>query len=323
MIDVPTLFILGAGASKPYGYPTGMELRSEVIRYFSSELEGLLNKSSFLPRQKVTLQSKAKEFLEHFSKSPINSIDKYLALNTNFSYIGRIAITLCILKKEKTSMFLEDMDVQDSNEDWYRLIFNRMMTTLKAPEDYKLLRENKIAFVTYNYDRSLEYFLYDSFYHTFWQSRHDIEYALEKYIPFPIIHVYGQVAELPFLEWPDCSNYREEFYSLKEIEELSQGIRVIGQRSSNVENKVKELLVNYKRIFFLGFGYASENLDALALPMAIDDDWDIYGTAKGMTEKEIRNVKLLFTANFKNKMMSVGNPHIEDKNSYELLREYL
>lgn len=323
MIDVPTLFILGAGASKPYGYPTGIELRSEIIRNLSSEIEGLLTKSSLMPRQKVSLQRQAKEFLEHFSRSPVDSIDKYLALNPYFSYIGKIAITLCILKNEKTSKFLEDMDPPGSNEDWYRLIFNRMMTTLKLPEDFKRFRENKIAFITYNYDRSLEYFLYDSFYHTFWQSRHDIEFGMKEYVPFPIIHVYGQVAELQLLEWPDCSNYREDFYSLKEIERLSQGIRVIGERSGNMEDQVKELIADYKRIFFLGFGYANENLDALALPMAIDDDWDIYGTAKGMTEKEINNVKSLFIRNFNNKMLAMVKPRIENKNSYELLREYL
>jgi len=31
MIKTPTLFILGAGASKPYGYLTGAELRADII----------------------------------------------------------------------------------------------------------------------------------------------------------------------------------------------------------------------------------------------------------------------------------------------------
>lgn len=323
MIDVPTLFILGAGASKPYGYPTGIELRSEIIRNFSSEIEDLLTKSLLIHPQRVSHQRQAKEFLEHFSRSPVDSIDKYLALNPNFSYIGRIAITLCILKNEKTSKFLEDMDPPGSNEDWYRLIFNRMTTTLKLPEDFMKFRENKIAFITYNYDRSLEYFLYDSFYHTFWQSRNDSKFLMTECIPFPIIHVYGQVAELSPLSWPDESNYREDFNYLKEVEKLSEGVRVIGERSDNMKDKVKELIADYKRIFFLGFGYASDNLDTLDLPMAIDDDWDVYGTAKGMTEKEIGNVKSLFVRNFKNKMLAMVKPRIENKNSYELLREYL
>ena len=31
MIDTPTRFILGAGASFPYGYPTGAELRAQIV----------------------------------------------------------------------------------------------------------------------------------------------------------------------------------------------------------------------------------------------------------------------------------------------------
>jgi hypothetical protein len=45
MIDRSTVFILGAGASVPYGYPTGFQLRNDIIGSFPRELEGLLTKS--------------------------------------------------------------------------------------------------------------------------------------------------------------------------------------------------------------------------------------------------------------------------------------
>ncbi len=31
MIRTPTLFILGAGASRPFGYPTGNDLRHKIL----------------------------------------------------------------------------------------------------------------------------------------------------------------------------------------------------------------------------------------------------------------------------------------------------
>ena len=37
MITHPTVFILGAGASKPYGFPTGKELRVQIITEFVNE----------------------------------------------------------------------------------------------------------------------------------------------------------------------------------------------------------------------------------------------------------------------------------------------
>lgn len=323
MIDVPTLFILGAGASKPYGYPTGIELRSEIINNFSSDLKILLDRSSLQNRPKDSIQREAQKFIENFSRSPVNSIDKYLALNPIFSSIGKIAITMCILKKEKTSNFLEKMDFRQSNEDWYRLIFNRMIATLKLPEDFKKFRDNKVAFITYNYDRSLEYFLYNGFYYTFWQNRDTLMIKMKEYVPFPIIHAYGQVNTLQTVDWPDSSNYGGDFDYFQEIENLSKGIRVIGEKADDIKAEVKKLISEYKRIFFLGFGYAIENLDALDLPMDNADDWDIYGTAKGLTKKEIDSVRSIFYKTFVNKTLFLIKPRIEDKNSYELLRDHL
>ena len=37
MITMPTVFILGAGASKPYGYPTGSELKNIILRNLEGE----------------------------------------------------------------------------------------------------------------------------------------------------------------------------------------------------------------------------------------------------------------------------------------------
>lgn len=42
MINTPTVFILGAGASVPYGYPTGASLRASIIRNFCNDLQQLL-----------------------------------------------------------------------------------------------------------------------------------------------------------------------------------------------------------------------------------------------------------------------------------------
>jgi hypothetical protein len=139
---------------------------------------------------------KARIFLEHFSNSPIASIDKYLAFNPDFSYWGKFAIALYVRKREKESQFLEDLGESDYKEDWYKLIFNRMTSTLKGPEDFSKFRENRVAFITFNYDKSLEYFLQKSFLHTFWESRDKFQRSLKDYIPFHIIHVYGKIGEL-------------------------------------------------------------------------------------------------------------------------------
>ncbi|MGD0625710.1 MAG: hypothetical protein ABSB32_13440 [Thermodesulfobacteriota bacterium] len=126
MIDIPTLFILGAGASKPYGFPTGRELRTQIIRSFPSDYKTLQStdislKLDSLKRQELAMVS---DFVEHFSKSPVYSIDQFLAFNPAFSYQGKMAIAYYIRTKEIESKFWEE---PPSEEDWYSLLFNRMI----------------------------------------------------------------------------------------------------------------------------------------------------------------------------------------------------
>lgn len=323
MIDIPTVFILGAGSSKPYGYPTGAELRKIIITEFYNELSILLKQSSIPPDKKQSHLREAKKFIDAFDKSSIVSIDKFLSLNPIFSYYGKIAIIVSIYKKEKLSKFREEVDPK---QDWYTLLFNRMISTFDKSSDFDKFCENKVAFITFNYDRSFEYFIYESFYYTSWENRHEIESASldinyinrNKYIPFPFIHVYGQVDKIKEF---DGSDYREKF-DFSDIEKLSENIRVIGERANNID-EIKRIITESERIFFLGFGYAKENMDSIGILDIINEKWQIYGTAKGMTAKEIRDVQSTIKKYFPTPLSLRPEPHIEIKNCYELLREYL
>ena len=45
MIERKTLFVLGAGASKPYNYPTGRELKTYIVRSFPADFRTILNQT--------------------------------------------------------------------------------------------------------------------------------------------------------------------------------------------------------------------------------------------------------------------------------------
>jgi hypothetical protein len=108
------------------------------------------------------------------------------------------------------------------------------------------------------------------------------------------------------------------------IENLSKGIRVIGDPSvEDAKKEIKEIVDKSKIIFFCGFGYAKENLEVIGLPGSIDDKWKIFGTAKGMREKEREGVKRLLGRNYKKSAVLENWVRIEDRNSYDLLREHL
>lgn len=129
MIDIPTVFILGAGSSVPYGYPTGAALRTQIVNQFCHELESILtNDPSVSKQKKAGNLEKAEEFVHVFKKSSIESIDKFLSLNPSFSSYGKIAIIISILQRERSSAFREEMNSRDRGQDWYTLLFNRMIS---------------------------------------------------------------------------------------------------------------------------------------------------------------------------------------------------
>lgn len=320
MIDIPTVFILGAGASAPYGYPTGTQLRKKIISEFSEKYYILLQKDPRVRKKFLgSHKEKANAFVDVFKTSGIESIDKFLSLSPSFTDIGKIAITLTIFREEKTSDFYEETSLIDAKQNWYKLLFNHMTYELQKPSDFVNFRENRVAFITFNYDRSLEYYLYKSFLSAFHDKREEIKTSIEDCIPFPIIHVYGKVDEI---KWHGGSEYKADF-DLKTIEKLSQNIRVIGERTNDLKDEIAKIISLHKRIFFLGFGYADENMDSMGMPGLVNEEWNIYGTAKGMTNKEIDRVRSTFMKNFANKGAWRINPRIENKTCYELLREYL
>lgn len=158
MITEDTVFILGAGASKPYNYPTGSELRLNICRLCVAEIQDLIEIDNELHVKKLVLE--ASKFTKTFFNSSTPSIDLFLARNQNFSNIGKISIVFSILIAEHNSNLHED--ISEKNQDWYSYLFHRMTNDLTTPDSYDYFGSNKVTFITFNYDRSLEYFIYES-----------------------------------------------------------------------------------------------------------------------------------------------------------------
>ena len=323
MVTVPTLFVLGAGASIPYGYPSGKGLRRKIVEDLEPDLDSHFNKDSSLDSfEKEQYKEKAKKLMNVFGNAPIESIDKFLALNPSFEDIGKLAIAFLILEYEKKSSFNESL--KKPNQDWYSHLFNQMTSSFKSPDDYMKFKDNKVSFITFNYDRSLEHVLLSGFRNAFYDNRGQIEMEMvdisswhENYFPFPLIHVYGQIGEPGWLWGRD---YRE-MYDFQKIKTYSKGIRVIGERTENSNDKIGKMFAEAKKIYFLGFGYADENLEAIGIKDNLREDHDIYGTAFDSTDNEMERIKRKLIVNPAS-MQILTNPHIEKADSLKLFRTH-
>lgn len=319
MINTQTLFILGAGASWPYGFPTGQGLREYIIYKFPEYYRQIL--TPYYNRSRSSMDEAMVEvdhFIKAFKGAPRTTIDDFLSINPAYQNIGKKAIATSILYYEKESKFGEDIN-NHQQEDWFSLLFNKMIEGFTSSNSLDDFAKNKISFITFNYDRSLEHFFYTALLSYFDSRKDDIILDTKKYIPFTISHVYGQIDKSEWDKEAKTSFYRPSI-DYQWINVLKDNIKVIGEREEKDDVEISKLLSNAEIIFFLGFGYATENIEALNFLKNIRDETQIYGTGKDFTKEEIEEIRSSLLRKIGN---SIVKPTIEDNNCHGFLKKYL
>ena len=319
MISEPTVFVLGAGASCPYGFPSGIGLRADIISSFCDQYQHYMESDPNLERYSAQESNKAKKFTDTFKKSSTKSIDLFLARNPEFEDIGKMAIALIILKAEYNSKFRESM--KDRSLDWYSYLFDRLTDGLFKKDNYSRFSENNVSFITFNYDRSFEHFLYESLIHSF--NNIPAKNINEQINQLRIIHVFGQISGLEWQELPSKLEYRHEVNRIN-VQELVKNLRIIYEEKENPDlEEAQQLISEAHNIFFLGFGYSKENLGLLNIPVILKKEQQIRGTALGSTEKERNYIILSITKRSGTMFLSCDIKIHEDLDSLHLLRQYL
>ena len=189
MITKKTVLILGAGASMDYGFPSGRELLQEIkegISTMDEELYAKLAESEQIPDIITDLY----EGLVH--ADPL-SIDAFLERRIKYIHLGKLAIAFTLIPKEiETKLF------NRKSLHWYQYLSDNLSQNAFSPEDFG---NNQLAIITFNYDRSIEHYLYTRFQHTY-GLKDDKEKCAEIIKKIPIIHVYGSLGPLPWQQKP-------------------------------------------------------------------------------------------------------------------------
>lgn len=283
MIQQETVFILGAGASKPYGFPTGPELKTNILKLpVQSYLESAkLRKTNpgFSPVWNYLINEFAERdilaFFSDLKKSGFSSVDAFLEHRNEYIDIGKTLIAMELIKYED-----ENFLYSKPEESWYQYLYHNK---LRASFDEFAL--NKISFLTFNYDRSLEQFLINSIMSDYGKTDTEAAAVLQQ---IPIIHLHGMLGNLPAISKENSRIYNRHI-TPKNLEICKNKIKIIHEGIEEDEQfqKARKLLSTSTKIWFLGFGFDTINLQRLNLPGLLQNGQALLATTYKLRRGEV------------------------------------
>jgi len=291
-----TVLILGAGASIAYGLPLGNELVKEISELLPSSNTDRGKSHQVLLDQLRKDSAITAEWDKHYSLNLVHalilfrqklvgsepkSIDAFLSgdfgpLTTVFRQIGKLAIAHVIAKRESLSIFqtIEESTAKDDSrpkDHWYRYLWQDCLKV--GSQSLDDLKAKKLRVVSFNYDRSLEYFLGWKIAATFPTHAGKMLYPekiqqwaadgfKEIETNFQVIHPYGNLGSLSEVPYGDKDNFE------RHGARIANKIRVIGEERDNSGDNfaiARNWIAEARFVVFLGFSYDTTNMERLGL----------------------------------------------------------
>jgi hypothetical protein len=295
------LLILGAGASRPYGFPTGKDLVEKV--------QATLLEKAFadISLQLGIYDSQFADFRTDLQMSGSASIDAFLENNPKYVNVGKLVIAFFLLKYESHE-YLYDKDIKDN---WYQYVVDMMRRNFPLAS----IESNRLSFITYNYDRSLEFYLFNALRKSD-QSITD-EQCVNKMQHFPIVHLHGSLGSPKYLDGQGGKPYQPDT-KVKQLLASSGDIHIISEQVEKYPEfrNAYQLIAMADHIVFLGFGYNPTNVLRLRLDSVSKKDATFWGSSLGFTESEKMHLIM-------NQPAFVRGINLQTVNSLDFLRNHV
>ena len=252
-----TCLILGAGASVPYGYPTGRDLAREIIKR-GKQGDNAWARADELPTVKLRALNLATMFEASLDEHP--TIDSFLAQfagspehseGRELYETGRMLIADVIRRREQP---------QQGVVDWYTLLFEHLERSAKSGFAWPL------RIITFNYDRSLEFHL--ARYHAWKTGLLQQEARHWLFERVPVLHVYGDVGPLPDGQ-PKRDDFAPEYgvWTGSQFWKGRETTKIMRDDDTGAEAyaECQRWIGEAEYVIVLGFGYDQMNCDRVGL----------------------------------------------------------
>ncbi len=300
-----TLLILGAGASRPYFFPTSTELRKLILG--AAKYRDILTETLAVDADKVRefIVASGRFYTPNFNRDPQLLAPDWrtkvnlpgLALDQAFDQLGRLSelegfkarffdsgrmsidafVQRCGYKEQASiavAFFLlmcEREELLDG--DWYQQLLEAIM---QAPDRFL---EHPFRVLNFNYDRSFERFFRRTIKEAFRDDRKTRDALITALTPN---YVYGNLGSL---EEGNAITYG----SLSAIKDAARTLDFCRARSGGETLLSGETLVNISKVIFLGFSFWPENVERLGLETL--NGRKVFSTAYQMPKSVMEFVK--------------------------------
>lgn len=340
------VFIIGAGCSVPYGFPTGAMLMQNLKDFNYGDNN--LDRQSFSPPSylfdlyrelfgkyqeyanlrkaggqygletasiEAKVSNKMQETIVPFAKSIRHSMmvstDEFLKNRLGQKQIvqadlGKRLIAREILIAERESK--NSYTRGEKKERWLGNIdwIQHLLSRIDQQPNWDEILK-KTVFLTFNYDRVLEYCI-------FLYLTSDKQYADDAARSFinemQIYHINGFIGSLDKIPFGNVENGK--------YQKIAEGMETVWEkrlnRDESEKEKYQEFLKKAQRVYFLGFSYIPDNLDSIGINRGavIIENSKVYATAMGLSsQNRLRISSYLDLKDFEKRNEPEPMPEIE------------
>ncbi|HZP68729.1 MAG TPA: hypothetical protein VFB29_02190 [Pseudolabrys sp.] len=326
MFSRRTVFVIGAGASAECGLPEGSRLKGDIengLRFgFRSDPTGdnelweILRLRENGNKDRLGLLRKCANDLARTVRT-FPSIDEALHWWRRIPEtvdVGKLAIAHYILKAERESFLAPNkqtgrVDIGSANDTWLAQFLSMVLSGL--PQEKSSNAFNDVVVINFNYDRSLEHYLF----HALQNVGLDKTAAIECIARLKIIRPYGSLGHLPW----QTSKGGIDFGSSNSSVQIAPHIRTFTEQISgpNIASIIDAEFSEAELVIFLGFGFHQQNMELLE-PIAASSRKKVRAVFATMYRIDERNYSAI-EARLNDRLALSPKPTLVDLTSFQLL----
>lgn len=336
MFKSGTVVVLGAGASFEVGLPTGHELKDSISaltrfkfehgdfvsgdRSFFSELR---RSDHFATGRQIDLITKACKKISD-GIGFVSSVDNFLeihAKDADIQVCAKAAITYLIAKGERASRLYVDpsnihnrLSAASLKDTWYQELAHILFEKVDGESIAKAF--DSVRFVSYNYDRCLEWFLYQSLTGLYAMDTNQASEILEG---VSILHPYGDIGA------PEWQRSPADFFGSDisgSVVHASKRLLTYNEGGApEVACEVRAAVESATTIVFLGFAFHPQNVELMRSQRKgkFSKVENIFGTSFKLSENDNHEVTTQLGRAFG---APSGNVKLANMTCCEFLRRY-